>query len=275
MRLVQYGDQISQARILTSGRHHCFLLTINVGDIIAVKSGFGSGYSGEGPRAFSYVLQLLEAHGAEIEEYDVSGDVIERLDMSALRNRDLHMIEKARSVRPRRWYDYVTDERFERGKYAKLWQEFNPLIPFAIVDPRITDLAMRFYRDPDDCLIKGYRRLEDIVRSRIGSEQHGSKLFSQAFVGDGAKLSWHGVTAAEQAARGDLFSAAYRAFRNPRMHRELESDSHEQTSEFLLLNQLYLLEQKAVDALAQDAPGKSSSPRSTNGLTARRNSVKT
>jgi hypothetical protein len=247
MRMVHYRDQIVQARILSHDRNHCFLLTVNVGDLVAIKSGFSSGYLGEGPRAFSYVLQLLDAHGVDIEEYDVSADVIERVDFSALRQRDLHAIDKARPIRPTRWYDYIIDERFERGDYARLWQEFNPVIPLAIVDARITDLAMRFYQAPDDCLGKGYRRLEDLVRTRINSEQHGAKLFQEAFLGEDAKLSWPRKTVAERAARCSLFISAYGAFRNPRAHRELESDSHEQTMEFLLLNHLYSLEQKAVE----------------------------
>jgi hypothetical protein len=247
MRMIHYRDQITHARILTNDRNHCFLLTVNVGDIVAVKSGFASGYGGEGPRGFSYVLQLLEAHGADIEEYKVTADVIERVDMSALRQRDLDMIERARPIRPQRWHEYIVDERFERGKYAELWQEFYPVIPLAIVDARITDLAMRFYEAPDDCLVKGYRRLEDIVRKRIGSEQHGLKLFQNAFLGEEAKLRWPGTSAVEQAARCTLFTAAFGAFRNPRAHRELEADSNEQTMEFLLLNQLYSLERKTVE----------------------------
>src|SRR5260370_32612901 len=71
MRLIQYGDHITRARILSYSNEHCLLLTVNCGDLIAVKSGFASGYEGEGPSGLSFVLQLLEAHGAEIEEYDV------------------------------------------------------------------------------------------------------------------------------------------------------------------------------------------------------------
>ena len=36
-------------------------VTVNVGDLIAIKSGFASGYMGEGSAGFSYVLALLEA----------------------------------------------------------------------------------------------------------------------------------------------------------------------------------------------------------------------
>src|SRR6266567_6139911 len=70
MRLIQFGDRITRARILTHSHHHCLLLSVNCDDIVAVKSGFGSGYMGEGSHGFSFVLALLKAHGAEIEEHD-------------------------------------------------------------------------------------------------------------------------------------------------------------------------------------------------------------
>jgi uncharacterized protein Ymh len=247
MRLLQYRDEITHARILSNDRDHCLLLTVNVGDLIAIKSGFSSGYRGEGPHAFSFVLSLLEAHGAKIEEYEVSGELLERVDNSALTESDLESIELSRPMRPTRWHDYVIDEQWEPGDYARLWQEFDPIIPFAIVDGRITDLAFHFFQFPDASLLKGYRRLEDIVRERTDLDQHGAKLFSQAFVGDAPKLQWKGLSGAEQNARGNLFVSAYSAFRNPRAHRELHSDSHDQTREFLLLNHLFCLERTAIE----------------------------
>jgi Protein of unknown function (Hypoth_ymh) len=251
MRLLQYGDHITHARILSASGDHCLLLTVNVGDIVAVKSGFSSGYRGEGPHAFSFILQLLEAHGADIQEYTVADDVIERVDMATLTMSDLESLEFARPVRPTRWHEYILDERWERDDLARLWQEFDPIIPFAIVDSRITDLALHFFRFPDAGLLKGYRRLEDIVRERTGLRDHGARLFSHAFLGEKPKLIWDGLTAAEQNARGSLFTAAYAAFRNPRAHRELGHDSHSQLLEFLLLNHLYILEKSASEASAE------------------------
>ncbi len=202
---------------------------------------------------FSFVLQLLEAHGVKIDEYVVGGGLLERVNLSALTEADLETIEFARPVRPTRWHDYVLDERWGIDDYVRLWQEFDPIIPFAIVDSRITDLAMRFFRFPDECLLKGYRRLEDIVRGRIGSDRHSAKLFSQAFLGEPPSLVWKGLDAAEQKARGCLFTSAYTGYRNPRAHRELGQESHSQLLEFLLLNHLYVLEKSAAEVPAKSA----------------------
>lgn len=246
IRLLQYGDLITSARILTCDDCHCLLLTINVGDIVAVKSGFGSGYLGEGPRTFSYVLEVLKAHGVEIEEYTVSPEVIERLDMSALTKADLDAIKEAKPVWPRRWYDYVIEGR--RKTQESPWRNFPLVIPFAVIDNRITDLALTFWENPDDRLLTGYRRLEDIVRERSGIDEHGAKLFSKALNPDDGKLTWKNVSDSERVGRMNLFTGAYMAYRNRRAHRESKDLSDELLKEFLLLNHLFSLEKESTEA---------------------------
>lgn len=246
VRLLQYGDRITAARILSCKGSHCLLLTINIGDIVAVKSGFGSGYLGEGSRTFSYILQLLDAHGSEIDEYEVTSAVMGRLDSSSLRMSDLKKLQSAPPIWPTRWHDYIQERHWERHDKGTLWREFPTVVPFAIVDPRLIDLAISFWNDPDDCLMTAYRRLEDIVRRRSGLDEHGAKLFSQAFMNSTAKLHWPGRGPGEQNARAQLFAAAFTAYRNPRAHRETDQEYPEnQLAEFLLLNHLFRLEREA------------------------------
>jgi hypothetical protein len=243
--LLQYGTQIQRARILTCGNDHCILLTDEVGDPIAIKSGFASGYMGQGPRTLSYVLQLLDSHGAEIEECDVDEALIKRIDESALRVTDLAIIERSKPVRPTRWHSYVHEHDYERAHDGTLWQDFPPVVPFAIIDSRIMDLALSFWNDPDNKLLNAYRRLEDIVRNRTQIQEHGTKLFSQAFTGENPKLTWLDVDKTEIIGRANLFTGAYMAHRNPRSHRVLASYRDAQLSEFLLLNHLFRLEREA------------------------------
>jgi hypothetical protein len=246
VRLIQFGDRITRARILTCGRDHCFMLTVNVGDLVAVKSGFASGYGGEGPRRFSYVLQVLDSHGVEIEEYDVTEDLLERVDKSALTIADLERLDISRPRRPTRWHDYVSVDHEEKAMQGTLWRdEFPTLVPFAIIDSRIIDLALSFWDAPGDKLLTGYRRLEDLVRERTGLAQHGSKLFSQAFAPNGS-LTWKQMDDGERVGRMNLFVGTYMAHRNPRAHREISVDSEQLLAEFLLLNHLYRLERDAV-----------------------------
>jgi hypothetical protein len=240
--LLQYGVRILRAQILTHDRDHCILLTDEVGDPIAVKSGFASGYGGQGPSTFSYVLQLLKSHGAEIEENLVDELIIDRVDLSALTLSDVKQIKELKPVRPTRWHSYIDEIDYQRGRDGTLWRDFPPVVPFAIIDERIMDLAISFWEAPDDRLLKGYRRLEDLVRERTKSSEHGARLFSQAFIGSSPKLAWEAIDDTERNGRGSLFTAAYMAHRNPRAHRELKTNQDAQLSEFLLLNHLYRLE---------------------------------
>jgi len=100
------------------------------------------------------------------------------------------------------------------------------------------DLALEFWKSPDNSLSVGYRRLEDIVRARTGIEQYGAKLFSQAYNPNGGALTWKDVDEGERAARMQLFTGTYSAHRNRRARRELHGHSTDLLTEFLLLNHL-------------------------------------
>lgn len=244
MKLLQFGDRVSHARILSCNPDHCLLLTINHGDFVAIRSGFGSGYSGAGSRSFSQALQMLEFHGADIEEVTVDQELLNRLDASSLTEFDIDKIANARPRRPSRWHDYIFEDHWT-GKH-RVWDEFPRIIPFALVDSRLADLVVGFWDSPDEKLLTGYRRLEDLVRKRTNSDQHGQRLFADAFIGPDSSLYWPDHSDSERTGRGQLFVAAYMAYRNPRAHRELRDDANQHLTEFLLLNHLFLLEAGAV-----------------------------
>lgn len=244
VRLIQGEERISHVRILSyihkNGGHHGLLLWSEYRDDVAIKSGFSSGYRGEGPRGLSFVLHLLDDYGAEIEEVAVTEDFIERLDKSSLTRMDLKHIKGARPLRPTRWHDYIFEEHYENRQ--PFFQELRPSIPLAIIDGRIFDLALNFFDSPDQKLLTGYRRLEDIVRKRTGIDEHGSKLFSEVFHQDTGKLYWNKINAAERVGRVQLFAGTYLAYRNRRAHRELKDGIRNLLAEFLLLNHLFVLE---------------------------------
>lgn len=257
MRLIQYGQPIEHARILTcSGDSHVlkhsFLLTV-LGDKVVIKSGFTSGYSGGGPHAFSFILALLYSHEVEIDECEISSGLLERIELSALTVRDLLKIESAKSIHPSRWTDYVFEKHWPNrvgpnrlgiDGIGRLWNSFPDVLPFSVLDDRLADLAMKFHAGPDAQLLTGYRRLETIVRERTGLNEHGAKLFSQAFAGKDPKLIWVGLHESEQIGRLSLFTGAYMAYRNPRAHSE-RREYNIPLNEFLLLNQLFCLERES------------------------------
>ena len=118
-------------------------------------------------------------------------------------------------------------------------------MPWAIVDAEIIDVALGFFDAPDKAILDAFRRLEDKVRKRCGLDEHGSKLFSQAFAGDESALEWEGLDKGEQAGRAQLFTGAIQAFRNPRAHREMHDHTGVPLAEFLMVNQLFVLERQA------------------------------
>ena len=110
------------------------------------------------------------------------------------------------------------------------------------------DLALNFEEHPDNSIISGYRRLEGIVRDRTGlTHAHGAKLFSKAFQEDQSILHWEEIKPSEQIGRASIFIGIYMAFRNPRAHREpATGTTAEAIREFMLLNELFLLESQSV-----------------------------
>lgn len=248
-RLIQCHYDFRNVLILTCRDGHigthCLLIYNSVGDQIAIKSGFSSGYGGGGPSYFSETLTILDSHRIEIDECLVEEALIERIDQSALTRSDLEAIESTRPTRPTRWHDYILDKHERYENTGRIWRGLEPVVPFAIIDERLFDLASTFWDNPDDKLLIGYRRLEDIVRNRTDLTDSGRKLFSKAFNQPGAVLEWKGMDNGEMSGRINLFVGAYGAHRNPRAHKEMKHDSREQLSEFLLLNHLYRLETEA------------------------------
>jgi hypothetical protein len=244
--LISSGRRLLRARVLTFGSTHCLFLMDEAGDYIAIKSGFASGYSGTGPRCFSFVLQLLATHGCELSEGRCSRQLIERLDQSALTIKDIKSILETRPIRPTRLYDYIHDSDHDAARSGALWDNVNVTMPFALIDHRLFDRALAFASRPDHVLISGYRSLEDRVRKRARLKDHGQKLFAKAFQDRDAPLYWKGIDDAERIGRAQLFTGAYMAHRNPRAHSNRSGSAKAYLSEFLILNHLFLLEQDAL-----------------------------
>jgi hypothetical protein len=106
-RLIESGVWIESARLLTAGESHAFLIQTAIDSVIAVKSGYSSGYNGEGPRGLADVLALFRVHQVQVEEVLVSQALLGRLEASTLTESDLKAIQTAHPVRPCRLGDYT------------------------------------------------------------------------------------------------------------------------------------------------------------------------
>ncbi|MDD4886957.1 MAG: TIGR02391 family protein [Thiomonas sp.] len=244
-RLLMTGERFELAVVVTAQGRHGLLLRTGIGDWIAIKTGFTSGYSGTGPNEFARTLRLLGAFQVEVEEVEVPPRMLDRLERSALTIADLVIVETGKRIRPSRTYDYIYD-------IAQVSQDNMPpqaglpkVMPWGLLDHRLVDLAMGFEENPDHALMTGWRRLEDAVRAKLDKETPESRVFATAFSGLSSQLHWVGLNAGEHTGRGQLFTGAYSAFRNPRAHKELNSPTGELFGQFLLLNFLFQLESTA------------------------------
>lgn len=256
VRLIHHGVRIKRAKLLTSkDKYHAFILDIENEDAIAIKSGFASGYGGTGSKGLSIALQILCKHGIDIEEFEVTDEFIERLNLSCLLRKDMQELESESHLRPSRYYDYIYDNSpaptygSEPYNSQVVKNEFPAVIPFHIIDDRLLEFALTFSDNADTALKGGFRRLETIVSERANiHDEVGGRLFSSAFLGDEAPLTWQLTHKGENAARVQMFTGTFGAYRNPRMHKEREMTSGENLREFLLLNELYHLEASAIEA---------------------------
>jgi hypothetical protein len=222
-------------------------------ETIAIKSGFASGYGGEGPRGLAMALQILKKHNIKITECLVNQKIIQEIDASCLTRINLMKIIEVEKRKEIDWYDYhkyIYDYDMEESDedFCRLQSNFPLEIPLGIVDRRIFDLAIQFKGNSDAVLMAGYRRLEDIVRQRTGLVyEHGEKLFSKTFIKEDSILYWENLHPTEAKGRGQLFSATFMGYRNRRAHKENQDFKESSLREFLLLNELYHLEAEAVE----------------------------
>lgn len=270
VRLIHYGETIERVFLLSCDSRHGFLLELQYEQKVVVKTGFRSGYPGEGPRGLAMALLLLKRHCDCVDEFDVSSSFLERLDSSCLLQSDFVTLERLSPVRPVRYHDYIYDRldlddedhldglleqaqdlfgaritRIFRSDHV-LNSLFPSEIPFSILDERIVDLAFKFKTDPDAAILSGYKRLEGIIRERVGgTDRTGSKLIGDAFLKGPGTLYWDGLHDTEQRGRVQIFAGAFMSFRNRRAHNEVELSDKEELREFLLVNELFLQERAA------------------------------
>lgn len=252
--LIQTHSDLTYALLLTNEQTHAFIIKDENESFYVIRSGFTSGYMGEGPRGLATALTLLKRHEIETEEILVSSKILRKANNSTLNDSEIELLFKQEIIRPIRLHDYIYPFTKEVSETHKSKRYYPLELPYSILDDRIFDLALLFKQDPDSALLKAYKRLEDIIRDRTDLNEHSSKLFSQAFQGDNALLTWNVPDIGEIKGRTNLFTGTYMAFRNARAHRESTENYAQMFREFLLVNELYLLEGEAIERSSLEEP---------------------
>lgn len=251
-RLLSSHNFVNRAVLLSHQSSHGFYLDVRDPEPICIRSGFTSGYQGEGPAGLATALHLFDRFRVDVEEIIVSGGLLTRLNEGRLTTADINFIIDANPIRPIRTDSYKFEGLAGRGRAEdRMRDQFAPVIPWFSLDDRLCDLALVLPSDPDKAVFEAFRRLESHVKRRcklpIGIS--GVEVFKKAFRGSGALLTWRDVACSEIEGRAQMFEAAFMAYRNPRAHREAIGDEKRAYREFYVANELFLLEAEAVDSM--------------------------
>ncbi len=246
--IIQTQSQIEKALLLSHNHYHGFLIR-SARSTYIIRSGFTSD-SGEGSKGLASALQLLLKHEIEVEEVNIPSKIMTKLNRASLSDTDIKIILNTKFVRPIKIYEYIY-AIYKNIKYQEKNNSYYSYeLPYALIDSRIFDLALKFKDEPDSAIITAYRRLEDIVHSRINSNKFSSDLFEYAFCSDKSPLQCKAENEKASIALGRLFVNTYKAFRNERAHSEVNKPDHKLVREFLLINELYLLESEAIERIS-------------------------
>ena len=189
-------------------------------------------------------MNLISQFTENISEYLVPVHIFEHLSDSCLTIQDIELINSLEKIRPARWCDFVPWKVQDR---PPIFSEFPLTIPMALIDNRLIDIALTFANSPDNAILNAYRKIESIVRERTSLIfESSTKLFSKSFLGDDSLLHWDGLDSGENKGRASLFTSTFMAYRNNRAHQEPKIKLNDDIREFLLINQLFILEEEAV-----------------------------
>ncbi len=242
--ILQTQAYIEKALLLSCNQLHAYLIKSHRSTFI-IRSGFTSN-SGEGSKGLASSLQLLLKHNIEVEEINISEKLMKKVNHSSLSGADLETMFTARVVRPINIYEYIY-AIYKTTEYQTKNDRYYPTeLPFHLIDSRILDLALKFNEDPNRSIFNAFIRLENIVQTRINSDKHSSALFEYAFCSENPPLICKSEDKRASQATGRIFSNIYKAFRNEHAHNEVSKPLKTLIREFLLINELYILESEAI-----------------------------
>lgn len=252
--VLQSEECLKIAYILTYENHHCILFENDFGEMIAVNSGFASGYGGAGHAAFSRSLAAIKFHHLEINEILIPEKLFQKFQAGLLSGNEWKRIERLKKIKHATYVDYMLDGHHAYSDDYYPWHEFEPILPFGLIDQRISDLAKSFSKNPDEAILKGFRRLEDILRLRTSLKSSSQGLVRECFLNKKPMLTWKNIEAGEITGLANLFMGAFAAYRNPRAHSEIIKNRDSLVREFMILNHLFCLEASTVPTEHNDTP---------------------
>jgi hypothetical protein len=239
-RYINYGDQINEVDILTYNMDHALLMRFGDGHCAFIRSGFSSGYSGEAPKGLALVIQIFLSLNVRIREYNVNRSFFKRVNAALIRMKDLVYLNKLKACKPLSYDRFVSLNQMNAAFEHQVWSKLKEPIPYALFDTRIADLVQEYREKPNDALLTGYKRLENILQAKFITKSFGLNLIKEIM--DKKNSIWTpGISEGVQKGRSLLFQGCFSSFRNELAHNEFVHVEYG-LSEFLLLNLLFLYE---------------------------------
>ncbi|MGE8542198.1 MAG: TIGR02391 family protein [Acinetobacter sp.] len=248
--VLQFEEQVEQALVLTNDHNHCFLIK-GYRTFYLIRHGFRSDYISEGYKGFVKALKLLQRHEVEIKELLITTKEFEIIRQNSLSDSNVESFLNSSYSRTNTIYDYISNLDFMLNEPLKINDYYPSELPLKLIDERIIDLAFKFKLDANASIMTAYTPLEDIIRKKINSQNFSSSLMEDAFCSDLKKkklspFKWEAENEEASNAIGRLFVNMFEAYRNQRAHSEAKKSLSQLQREFLLINELYLLEYESI-----------------------------
>lgn len=248
--VIQIEDQLERALVLTYEHSHCFLIK-GYRNIYLIRFGFRSDYISEGYKGFVKALNLLQRHEVEIKELIITPKEFEIINKNSLSDSNIDCFLNNPRSRTNTIYEYISNLNFMLKEPLRIDGYYPNELPLNLIDERVLDLALKFRDDADASIMKAYTRLEDIIRKKINSHKFSASLIEDAFCSDLKKnrlspFKWDSENEESSTAIGRLFVNTFKAYRNQRAHSEVNKSTSQLQREFLLINELYLLESETI-----------------------------
>lgn len=237
---------------------HLFLLVSGERDYptyCIVRSGFTSGYGGEGPSATSRGLLLLLSVDAEIASRVVSGSLFDRIQRGDVAYDDLEGV-RLRGEPGLSWSTYVQGADWDVYNAGRTWADWTSAhLPLPLVTPGLQELVTDFRGHPEDAVVRAFRRVESRLRERLHAVTNlppglsGAKLINHAYSADKGILRWPDAEPGDSIHNGrrDLLVGSFAIHRNPRVHHEDHKLPYEQDIvAFLLAGEILQLIERSV-----------------------------
>ena len=219
-------DRNNKAYLVTHGNQHLFILPSWYVGYTVIRSGFRSGYSGEGPCGFSLAITALSLYRHIIREIIVSHSTLEKINRGKLATQGIdkligsqsgnasvsryvwpqHSEIKSKQVLHELLTDYLREDL--RFTVSRLHEDLAKAIQ-PVLDAPIEDVLRR-----------GFIFLENSIKELAGvtnQQTSGVKLMEELFSKVDARISYS-CNPSEQKACRRLFQGAFGLFRNQTAH---------------------------------------------------------